>query len=201
MEKAAQVQFPIHNLLKHRWSPRAFSDRDVDPAVLRSLFEAARWAASSNNGQPWHFIVASRKEPEAFQRVLSCFVEFNAGWAKNAPVVGISVARLNFESNGSPNRHAYHDVGQAMANLAIEAVANGLQLHQMAGIDVDKAREILAIPEGYDPVAGFALGYPGEAHHLPDHLREREIAQRDRKPADSFVFDGKWGQKSLIYSQ
>jgi nitroreductase len=201
MEKAAHVQFPIHNLLKHRWSPRAFSDRDVDPALLRSLFEAARWAASSSNGQPWSFIVATRKDSEAFQRVLSCFVEFNAGWAKHAPVIGISVARLHFETNGNPNRHAYHDVGQAMANLAIEAVANGLQLHQMAGIEVDKTREALSIPQGYDPVAGFALGYPGEAEQLPDQLRDRELAQRERKPAEAFVYEGKWGQKSPLFQQ
>jgi nitroreductase len=199
MEKPAPVQFPIHNLLKHRWSPRAFADREVDPAILRSLFEAARWASSSYNGQPWSFIIAPRGEPEAFQRVLSCFVEFNVGWAKNAPVIGISVARLNFEKNGSPNRHSYHDVGQAMANLALEAVANGLQLHQMAGIVVDKAREALAIPEGHDPVAGFALGYPGDPQELPDQLRDRELAPSERKTADSFVYDGKWGQKSPIF--
>ncbi len=199
MEKPANVHFPIHNLLKHRWSPRAFADRDVDPAILRSLFEAARWAASSYNGQPWSFVIATRHEPEALQRVLSCFVEFNAGWAKHAPVIGISVARLNFEHNGSPNRHAYHDVGQAMANLAIEAVANGLQLHQMAGIQVDKAREVLSIPEGYDPVAGFALGYPGDPQKLPDQLRDRELAPSERKTAESFVYDGQWGKKSPIF--
>jgi nitroreductase len=199
MEKPAPVQFPIHNLLKHRWSPRAFADRDVDSSVLRSLFEAARWSPSSYNGQPWYFIYATRKEPESFQRVLSCFVEFNSGWAKNAPVIGISVARLNFENNGSPNRHAYHDVGQAMANLAIEAVANGLQVHQMAGILVDKAREALSIPQGFDPVAGFALGYPGDPQKLPDQLREREVAPSERRTAESFVFDGHWGRKSPIF--
>lgn len=199
MEKPAPVQFPIHNLLKHRWSPRAFANRDVDSAVLRSLFEAARWAPSSYNGQPWYFIYATRKEPEVFQRVLSCFVEFNIGWAKDAPVIGMSVARLNFENNGSPNRHAYHDVGQAMASLAIEAVANGLQVHQMAGILVDKARESLSIPEGFDPVAGFALGYPGDPQKLPHQLREREVAPSERRTAESFVFDGQWGRKSPIF--
>ena len=199
MEKPASVQFPINDLLKRRWSPRAFADRDVDPAVLRRLFEAARWAASSYNGQPWSFVIATRGEAEAFQRVLSCFVEFNMGWAKNAPVIGISVAKLKFEHNGNPNRHAYHDVGQAMANLAIEAVANGLQLHQMAGILVDKARETLLIPEGYDPVAGFVLGYPGDPQTLPDQLRERELAPSERKTAASFVYDGQWGRKSPIF--
>jgi nitroreductase len=100
------------------------------------------------------------------QRVLGCFVEFNQGWAKSAPVIGISVAKSNFDHDGNPNRHAYHEVGQAATNLAIEAAAQGLQLHQMAGIVVDKAREVLSIPSGYDPVAGFALGLPRRTAEL-----------------------------------
>jgi nitroreductase len=199
MNKAAPVSHPVHDLVKHRWSPRAFADRPLEPAKLRSLFEAARWAASSYNAQPWFFIYATRQEPENFQRILNCMVEFNQSWAKTAPVIGISVARLKFERDGNPNRHAYHDVGQAAANLAIQAAAEGLQLHQMAGILVDKARELLSIPEGYDPVAGFALGYPGDPQSLSDQLRQRELAARERKPAESFVFDGKWGQKAPIY--
>ena len=199
MEKPAAVKYPIHDLLRRRWSPRAFADRAVEPAKLQSLFEAARWAASSYNGQPWQFVIALREKPEEFERVLSCYVEFNAGWAKNAPVVGVSVAKLKFD-DGKPNRHAYHDLGQAAANLAIEAAAQGLQLHQMAGIVVEKAREALAIPEGYDPVAGFALGYPGDPEKLPDQLRERELAPRVRKPAASFLYDGRWGQKSSIFN-
>jgi nitroreductase len=199
MEKPAPVQFPIHDLLKHRWSPRAFADRPVEPAKLQSLFEAVRWAASASNAQPWAFVIATREQPEEFQRMLSCFVEANMGWAKNAPVVGISVAKLNFDQTGAVNRHAYHDVGQATANLAIEAVVQGLQIHQMAGIHVDKAREVLSLPEGYDPVAGFALGYPGDPHSLPEKLRDRELAPRQRKAAESFVYAGRWGQKSGIF--
>ena len=197
MDHAAPVDYPIHSVLKHRWSPRAFADRDVEPEKLQSLFEAARWAASSFNAQPWHFVIAIRKDPEAFARVLSCFVEFNQGWAKGAPVVGISVAKLNFD-DGNANRHAYHDVGQAAANLAIEAAAEGLQLHQMAGIIVDKSREVLSIPAGYDPVAGFALGYPGDPQTLPDKLRERESAPRQRKELSSFVHEGSWNEKALF---
>lgn len=199
MDKHTPAKYPIHVLLKSRWSPRAFADRDVEPAKLQSLFEAARWAASSFNAQPWHFIVATRKQPEDFQRILSCLVDFNAGWAKHAPVIGISVTKLNFDHDGNPNRHAYHDLGQAAANLAIEAAAQELQVHQMAGIHVDKARELLAIPEGYDPVAGFALGYPGEAEKLPEPLRQRETAPRQRKEVESFVHDGRFDQKSSIF--
>lgn len=196
MDHSAPVKYPIHNLLKHRWSPRAFDDRDVEAEKLQSLFEAARWAASSFNDQPWHFIIGTRKEPEAFARVLSCLTEYNQGWAKGAPVVGISVAKLNFDRDGSPNRHAYHDVGQAAANLAIEAVAAGLQLHQMAGIEVEKARQVLAIPAGYDAVSGFALGYPGDPQILSEKLRARETAPRQRKESVFFVHDGAWGKKA-----
>jgi nitroreductase len=198
MERSAPAKHPISALLKQRWSPRAFADRDVETAKLQSLFEAARWAASSYNAQPWHFVIATRKEPEAFQRILGCLVEFNQGWAKNAPVIGISVAKLHFDHDDNLNRHAYHDVGQAAASLAIEATAQALQVHQMAGILVDKAREVLSIPAGYDPVAGLALGYPGDPQSLPDPLRERELASRQRKEASSFVHDGSWNKEATF---
>jgi len=195
-KRSAETATPIHELLANRWSPRAFERRAVEPEKLRSMFEAARWAASSFNAQPWFFIVATKDDPENFNRVLDTFVEFNRGWAKDAPVVALSVTRHKFEHNGEVNRHAFHDVGQAAANLAIEAVAEGLQLHQMAGILVDKAREVLAIPEGYDPVAGFALGYPGDPQSLSDRLRERELAPRQRKESVTFVHDGTWDKKA-----
>lgn len=196
--RPAETSTPVHDIIRDRWSPRAFDARPVEPEKLRALFEAARWAASSYNGQPWYFIVATKDDPENFKRVLDCFVEFNQSWAKNAPVVAISVARLKFEHNGEPNRHAFHDVGQAAANLAIQATALGLQVHQMAGILPDKAREIFGIPEGYEAVAGIAIGYPGSHESLPDPLRQREIEPRARKPLASFVFTEKWGKTSPI---
>lgn len=200
MDHSAPVKYPINDLLKQRWSPRAFADRDVEPEKLQGLFEAVRWAASCFNGQPWHFVIATRKEPDAFARVLSCLVESNQAWAKGAPVLGISVAKLNFDHDGTPNRHAYHDIGQAAANLAIEAVELGLQLHQMGGIHVDKAREMLSIPAGYDPVAGLALGYPGNPDILPEKLRARELAPRQRKESVTFVHDGTWENKAPFLS-
>jgi nitroreductase len=194
MKKQAETSAPIHNLLAERWSPRAFDSRPVEQQKLRSLFEAARWAASSFNAQPWYFIVATKDDPASFNRVLQSFVEFNQAWAKNAPVIGLSVAGLKFEHNGQANRHAFHDVGQAAANLALQASSLGLQIHQMAGILPDRARELFSIPQGYEAVAGFALGYPGDPRSLPDQLREREVAPRERKPLESFVFSGKWGE-------
>ncbi|MGH9698363.1 MAG: nitroreductase family protein [Candidatus Acidiferrales bacterium] len=194
----ASTTSPVHDLIRHRWSPRAFDPRPVEPEKLRSLFEAARWAASSFNAQPWFFIVGTRADPKTYQLILDSFIEFNQGWAKGAPVVALSVAGLNFANDAKPNRHAFHDVGQAAANLAIEATAQGLAIHQMAGIDPEKARVNFAIPEGYEAVAGIAIGYPGDPESLSEALRERENAPRERKPLESFVFSGKWGEPSRI---
>lgn len=196
--RRAETSSPIHDIVATRWSPRAFDTKPVEAEKLRSLFEAARWAASSHNAQPWYFIMATKDDPKNFQKILDSFVEFNQSWAKNAPVLALSVAGLKFEHNGEPNRHAFHDVGQAAASIAMEANAQGLQIHQMAGILPDKARELFSIPEGYEAVAGIAIGYPGKAESLPDHLRERENAPRARKPLNSFVFTGKWGEVSPI---
>jgi nitroreductase len=196
----AKNTHPLHDLIKHRWSPRSFEDRPVEPAKIRSLFEAARWAASSYNAQPWYYIVATKGEPEAYKKILETFVEFNQSWAKNAPVLAISVAGHKFTHNGELNRHAFHDVGQATATLAIEATNLGLAVHQMAGIDPEKARKTFGIPGDYEAVAGIAIGYPGDPASLPDQLRERELAPRERKALDSFVFEGAWGKPSPIIS-
>ena len=198
MEKPAETQYPIHDLLRRRWSPRAFSDRRVDPAIMRSLLEAARWAPSSYNEQPWSFIVATKDDPVEFGRLLSCLVEGNIQWAQHAPVLMASVARLSFEDDGKPNRHAFHDVGLAVANLIVQATALGLVVHQMAGILPDKIRKLYGIPEGYEAVAGIALGYPGDPEILPERLRQRELAPRSRKPIQDFVFAGRWGRPSPI---
>lgn len=199
--KPAPTEAPIHEILTHRWSPRAFDARPVEPEKLRALFEAARWASSSYNAQPWYFIVATKDDPENFKKVLGCFVDFNQTWAKSAPVVAISVAGMNFQHNGQPNRHSFHDVGQAAATMALQATALGLQVHQMAGILPDKARAEFHIPDAFEAVAGIALGYPGDPASLPDQLRERELSPRQRKPASSFVFTGEWGKVSPIVAK
>jgi len=197
MEKPATPQFPIHDLLARRWSPRAFSDRPVAPDVLRSLWEAARWAPSSANVQPWSFIVATRDDRQEFGRMLGCLVEGNQVWAKEAPVLMISVA-AKLDRDKDPNPHAWHDVGQAVADLSVQATALGLFVHQMAGILPDKIRELYQIPDSHEPVTGIALGYPGTPEQLPDKLRQRETAPRTRKSIGEFVFSGRWGQTSQI---
>ena len=198
MEKPAETENPVHELFERRWSPRAFSARAVEPEKLRSMLEAARWAASCFNEQPWHFIIAAKADADGYERLLGCLAESNALWARHAPVLMISVASLNFKRNGKPNRHALHDTGQAAAHLALQATALGLAVHQMAGFDLAKAREQFSIPEGFEPVAAIAVGYPGDPEDLPEDLRARELAPRTRRPLEDFVFGGSWAQTSNL---
>lgn len=194
MEKPAETRYPIHDLIRSRWSPLAFSERLVEMEKLHSLFEAARWAMSSFNEQPWVYLVATRDQPEEFEKMLGCLVEGNQPWAKHAPVLMLSVAKLSFDRNGKPNRHAFHDVGAASALLSLQATALGLFVHQMAGILPDHARSVFAIPESWEPVAGLALGYAGDADALPENLKQRQLAPRSRKEISQFIYSGKWGQ-------
>jgi len=193
MSNPAPVEFPVHELIQNRWSPRAFSDKAVPQEVLRSLFEAARWAPSSNNEQPWAYIVATKDDAENFEKSLGALVEFNANWAKKAPVLVIAVAELAFAKNNAPNRNAQYDVGAASLQLSIEATARGLVVHQMAGFDPETAREAYDIPQGWEPIAAMAIGYPGDASSLPEPLQSREKAPRSRKRIHEFVMSGQWG--------
>jgi nitroreductase len=197
-EKKASTDYPIHELLAERWSPYAFEDRPVPEADLRSLFEAARWAPSSYNEQPWSYIIATQDDPEEFQRLLSCLVDENQVWAKTAPVLALGVVSHKFARNGKNNRAAIHDLGLAASNLVLEATARGLFVHQMIGILPDKARELYGIPEGFEAWTGLAIGYKGDPSSLPDRLRERDLAPRQRKPLCEFVFNGRWGNPSPL---
>ena len=199
MQKPAPTNFPVHDLIRDRWSPRAFASKSVEPAVLASLFEAARWAPSSNNEQPWAYLVATKDDTENFAKTLRVLVEFNAAWAKEAAVLMIAVSRLNFQ-NGTPNRNAFYDTGAATALLSVEATARGLAVHQMAGFDHAKAKKVFEIPEDCEPIAAIAIGYPGDPNSLPEKLRDREIAPRTRKPLSEFVMSGRWGHTSPIVS-
>jgi nitroreductase len=194
MEKPAEPQYPIHELIRRRWSPRAFSSRPVEPEKLRSLLEAARWAASCFNEQPWAFLLATSDQPTEYERMLRCLVEGNQQWAYQAPVLMISVMKQKFERNAKPNRTAQHDVGLAVANLVIQAMTLDLWVHQMAGIQLQKIRETYGIPEGFDPVAGIAIGYAGEPETLPEKFREQEFGPRARKTLPEFVFTGRWAE-------
>ena len=194
MEKPADTHFPIHDLLSRRWSPRAFAERPVEPEKIQRVLEAARWASSCFNEQPWVFIIATSDQAAEHGKLLSCLVEGNQIWAKRAPLLMITVAKQHFDHNGQPNRHAFHDVGLAVGNLVVQATAMGLVVHQMAGILPEVIREGFSLPSGYEPVTGLAIGYPGDLNTLPEEIRERERAPRSRKALQEFVFAETWGQ-------
>ncbi len=191
--RQAVPDHPVHDLVARRWSPYALADRPVPESDLRSLFEAARWAASSYNEQPWSYIVATRENPAEHERLLSCLVEGNQVWARSAPVLAIGCTHLNFTRNGRPNPAAIHDLGLASANLTLEATARGLFVHQMIGILPDRARELYQIPDDVQSLTGLAIGYLGDLNSLPEDYRQRDLAARQRKGLAEFVFSGRWG--------
>lgn len=198
MEKPALNDHPILDEIRVRWSPRAFASKPVMPKTLSSLFEAARWAPSSYNAQPWSYIVARTEDQDDYARILSCLMEFNQAWAKAAPILMLSVAKMRFPHDNSPNAHAFHDVGMATLSLTLEAARHGLVVHQMAGFDRDKARAAFEIPAECEPVAACAVGYPGDPDQLDAKLKEREVAPRARRRFDEFVFKGRWGTPAKI---
>ncbi|MEM9675080.1 MAG: nitroreductase family protein [Cyclobacteriaceae bacterium] len=170
----------IDTLIEQRFSPKHFADRAVSEEQLHQLFEAARRAPSSFNEQPWRFIYATQEHPEAYQKLLSCISEHNQQWAKSAPVLMLSLAKKHFSRNEKPNRHAWHDTGTAIGFLLLKATEMDLYAHQMAGFNPEKAREVLGIPNEYDPVAMMAVGYLGEEEN-PNKLR---------KPVNEIAFTG-----------
>jgi nitroreductase len=180
-----------------RWSPRSFADRDVNPADLKRVFEAVRWAASSNNEQPWRYLVGARNS-STHQKIFSSLVGFNQSWAGAAPVLILGVTSAKFTHNGSPNAYALYDLGAASAILCLQAASLGLSTHSMAGFDQAAARQAFAIPEDYLLGAVIALGYQGEPSALThEKLIAQEIAPRTRKPLSEFVFSA-WGEPANL---
>lgn len=182
----------IHEIFTKRKSQRAFADKPVSPETMTALFDAARWAPSSYNDQPWRFIYAHKEDKAAFEKLLSCANEWNYAWAKNAAVILVSVAKLHFDHNGAPNKHAWHDVGMAMQNLALQGAELGLNVHQMAGFDPDKVKRLYNLPDGYEAVALTAIGYFGNPESLPEPYRDMEKNPRQRKPVSDFAFRNEW---------
>jgi nitroreductase len=198
IDKSADNQYPIHELLQQRWSPRAFLEQPIEREKLLSILEAARWAASSGNEQPWSFIVATQENRVDYQRLLHCLKEANQQWAQTAPVLMLSIAKLYREKDGQDNRHSFYDVGAAVTSLTFQATALGLFVRQVAGFNVEKAREMFKIPKEYEPVVAIAIGYLGESQILPEKLQQRELAPRSRKPLNTFVFGNSWGETSPL---
>jgi nitroreductase len=177
----------VDDLIRRRWSPRTYADKEIPAAELKKLFEAARWAASSSNEQPWRFLVGRRGD-DTYQKIFNALVEFNQSWAKSAPVLVLSVAKNIFTNNGKPNAYGMHDTGAASATLALQATAIGLHTHSMAGFDREQLRASFAIPSDYEIGAVTAIGYLGDPATLPEHLQKMEVSPRQRKPVEEFVF-------------
>ena len=190
--RKAPVELPVNELIAGRWSPRALSSKPIERHVIATLFEAARWAPSCFNEQPWRYLFATRADPAAFESLASLLVPGN-DWAKNGYLLALSVAHLDFERSGKPNRHAWHDVGAASENMFLQASELGLYMHEMAGFDRQRASALLAPDAGLEPVAMIAIGYPGDPATLAEPQRSSETAPRQRKPVAGFAFEGVWG--------
>ena len=197
-EKHAETDPPVHPLIAQRWSPYAFSDRPVPEQDLLAILEAARWAASSYNEQPWRYILARRSDAAAFEKLLSCLVEGNQAWAKQVPVLMIGIAVTAFARNGKPNKAAHHDLGLAAGNICVEATARGLCVHQMIGIVPERVRELYQVPDSAEPLTALAIGYLGDGSGLADALKERDRGPRSRRPLESFVFEGAWDRPASL---
>jgi nitroreductase len=193
-QKPAPADFPLHELLRQRWSPRAFSGDELGPDEVSLLFEAARWSPSAFNEQPWAFLVATRQHAADFQKLLGCLSPGNQAWAGHAAGLAITVARHDLVAKPQPNRTALYDLGQAVAHFTFQATALGIAVHQMAGLDLEQARVACAIPQGWNPVTAIAFGRPGNSAALPEAVRVKEAAPRVRKPTREFVFGANWGR-------
>ena len=192
---------PDHDVLEviqQRWSPYVFSSRPVERTKLQKLFEAARFAASSYNEQPWRYIIACKSDERAFNKLLACLVVGNQGWAKHAQVLGLSFAKNTFEQNGEINRCAQHDVGAASAFMALQATALGLQVHQMGGIELDKIITEYNVPENFSPIAGFAIGYHGANDAASDELKVRDNETKSRKTLAETCFQSTWDEPFFV---
>ena len=174
----------VHDLIRSRWSPKSFSSQEISDDDLRTVFEAARWSASSYNEQPWRFFVARRSDEAGFQKLLNLLVPANRAWAQSAPVLVITAAKKTFSHNHSPNYYALHDTGQALANLSMQATALGLHVHAMGGFDHELARKELHIPDDYEVGAALALGY----------TEAEPASERQRKPLHDIVFGAGWNE-------
>ena len=191
-DRAADTSVPVLDAIRQRYSIYAFDDAPVPARDLQRVCEAGRWAASSVNKQPWRFIVGLKGDA-THPRIFGCLNEKNQRWAGSAPVLMLAFAECRAPGDERKNPYAWHDVGAACAEMAVQCAAVGLRMHQMGGIVRERIREVFPAPEGYDAVEAIALGYPGDAATLPDDLRARMEKPRTRKSLGEIFFTGAWG--------
>ena len=195
--KPANTDRPILDCLSQRWSPYVFDPRTVEDADWATLFEAARWAASSYNEQPWRFILVKRDDA-GYGEAVGCLMDANQGWAQHASGLIFTVVSRSFARNGNPNRVAEHDLGLAVGNLSAQATSMGLVVHQMGGVNLTKVRQTYSIPDGFDPVTAVAVGYAGDASGADAGLVERDASPRIRRALSESVFGPKWGSSATL---
>ena len=188
MIKEAKTKHPVLDLIKNRWSARAFSNKSIDDPTLFTLFEAAGWAASANNEQPWRYIYAKREDKEAFDKIVSCLMPGNQPWAKNAAVLVVCLVKTTMGAENKPNLAAAHDAGLSNATLLLQAISHNIYGHMMGGYDKAKTKELFNIPEGYETVLILALGYLDSPETLQEPFKTRELTPRTRKELGEFVF-------------
>lgn len=196
LDKRAETTYPIHELLAERWSPRTFAPRPLSGEALGSLLEAARWAPSSRNEQPWRFVIATQAQREDFDRIAATLSDSNRAWAGQASALMIGAVRKLWLHNDMPNSYAWYDLGQAVGHLSVQASALGLHLHQMGGFDKNKARALLNIPDDCEAVVAIAIGHLGDIASQPEETQKRELAPRSRRPLEETVFAGQWGRSA-----
>jgi nitroreductase len=197
MNKQAITSSPINNLSAGRWSPRAFLDKPVEPEKLIGMFEAARWSPSGGNEQPWSFIVGVNRD-ETWQKIFKCLNEGNQEWNKHVPLLIIAVGNKISSWDGNISPVFQYDTGQAVAHMSLEAMNQGIYVHQMGGFSGDKACELFGIPDTHEPLTVISGGYIGEPDSLSEKLKQRELQPRSRKELSQFVFSGKFGESSPI---
>lgn len=197
MSKEAKTTYGLSVELKQRWSPRAFEDRPIEKDKLQRLFEAARWSPSASNEQPWSFIFGQNKD-KTYSLIMETLVEFNKMWAKNAPVLILNCGRETTLKGDAINTSFQYDVGQSVAHLTFQAIKEGLYVHQMTGFIPEKAKEVFEIPKVYHALSVMAIGYLGAPEMLHLRMQKSEIAERDRKALNEFIFEEKFGKKSTL---
>jgi nitroreductase len=196
VQKTRSTTYEINDIMVNRWSPRSFLPEELSDKQIFSLFEAARWAPSSSNGQPWRFIFAKRNS-QHWDGLFNLLVDFNKQWCANASVLVVILAKKTFEHNGQPIATRQFDTGAAWENLALQAISDGLYTHGMAGFDYEKARKDLAVPDDYEVVAMIAIGKIGPKEKLSPELQTREVPNT-RKPLSELIMEGKFGNKAIL---
>ena len=187
ISKIANTDFPIHNLIARRWSARAFSTKTVEKTKLLSILEAARWAPSSRNEQPWRYIVFTDENPEKLNVARSVLLEIN-NYAKRAPILICAITKRYYSDNGIYNKLHFHDLGAANENMFLESFNQGLIMHEMGGFDRDKARRVFNVPDQYEIGIMVAIGYQDSHDILPERYKEKAFSPRERKSLSEIAF-------------